>query len=96
MSHRVSAGPPPISIFFSFPGEKNAMKRLSGDQKGSRAPSVPGKIRAAIESRSRTHSESLPPSLATNARWRPSGERAGTLLVSKFTTSIVVFPEAAR
>ena len=33
-SHRDSAGPPATSIFFSFPPAKNAMKRLSGDQKG--------------------------------------------------------------
>ena len=40
----VRAGPPVTSTFFSSPspGEKNPMKRLSGDQNGETAPSVPG------------------------------------------------------
>ena len=79
-SQRVNAGPPARSIFFSLPSAKNAMERLSGDQKGSTAPSVPVSARAESESRSRTQSWSLPSSVATKARRRPSGEIAGRLV----------------
>ena len=41
-SHNETGGPPATGIFFSFPPAKKAMNRLSGDQKGKLAESVPG------------------------------------------------------
>jgi len=67
----------PGSTFFSFPNAKNAMKRLSGDQNGVYAPSVPGNGRSAGVSKSRTQSDCTPLAVATKATWRPSGETAG-------------------
>ena len=55
---------------------KNPIERLSGDQNGRRAPSVPGRARAFAESRSRTHSIGCPSRSATNASRRPSGDIA--------------------
>src|SRR3989442_14547336 len=42
-SAMVCAGPPPASIFLSLPPAKNATKRLSGDQNGNAASSVPAR-----------------------------------------------------
>src|SRR5262245_43166838 len=54
-------GPPEISIFFSLPALSNAMKRLSGDQKGGVvAPSVPRRGRASRESIPRTQRRLTP------------------------------------
>ena len=79
-SQRVIGGPPDESIFLSFPSEKNAMKRLSGDQKGAAAPSVPGSVTADGSASDRTHRKSRPSALrATKARRRPSGETANRL-----------------
>jgi hypothetical protein len=50
-SEIVSGGPPETSTFFSFPSAKNARERLSGDQKGKVASSVPGIGRAVDCSR---------------------------------------------
>src|SRR5215813_6610063 len=52
------------------------MKRLSGDQKGYVAPSVPASAPASVESRLCTQSWTLPPVAAVKASHRPSGEIA--------------------
>ena len=59
-SHNVMGGPPETSIFLSFPPAKNPMNRLSGDQKGWNAPSVPASDCAARVSSERTQSCDLP------------------------------------
>src|SRR5215471_4315312 len=70
-------GPPKASTFFSFPFAKNPMKRLSGDQKGRPAPSVPARGFPCNESIGRTHKRDCPSCAeATYARSRPSGEIA--------------------
>src|SRR5258708_30935562 len=63
-SQMVNGGPPEDSIFLSLPPAKNAMKRLSGDQKGYVAPSVPAKGCACEESRGRIHMTDFPSSVA--------------------------------
>ena len=66
--HIVVAGPPDGSIRWSEPAAKNATDRLSGDQKGAAAPSVPGSSAAVSESSGRTHRLLRPCSFpATNA-----------------------------
>src|SRR5688572_27296925 len=70
-----TGGPPLMSIFFSLASAKNAMKRLSGDQNGNTAPSVPVSGRAVGESIARSHKAGLPfSSLAENVTYLPSGE----------------------
>src|SRR5207244_1429686 len=66
--HSVCGGPPDTSSFLSFPCEKNARKRLSGDQKGDVAFSVPASDWTASESSGRTHRNVLPSTVATKAR----------------------------
>src|ERR1022692_4234375 len=79
-SQTFCGGPPEISISSRLLPTVNPMRRLSGDQKGSAAPSVPAKGRASIASRSRTHSCVCPSCIvAVNAKWRPSGETARPL-----------------
>src|SRR2546428_9089174 len=74
-SQSVSAGPPAASIFLSFPSAKNPTKRLSGDQNGNEAPSVPVSACAESPSRERTQRISLPSAVgATKVRRWPSGE----------------------
>src|SRR5580704_6231353 len=76
-SHNVMGGPPDTSIFLSFPPAKNPRKRLSGDQNGRAAPSVPGSACAASVSSERTQRRDLPSALvAMKAIRRPSGETA--------------------
>src|SRR4029077_10609526 len=76
-SHKVMGGPPETSIFLSFPPAKKPRKRLSGDQKGDEAPSVPAIACAVSASSERTHRRFLPSALlATKAIRRPSGETA--------------------
>src|SRR5262245_42806293 len=75
VSHRACGGPPWTSILLSLESAKTPMERLSGDQKGYEAPSVPSNGRAVREARGRTQSRSLPsPVRATKASRRPSGE----------------------
>src|ERR1700719_2243027 len=76
----VSAGPPVTSIRLSLRSAKNATERLSGDQKGNIAFSVPASGCATGDSSGRTHSWDLPPNRAPNTIRRPSGEIAGGLL----------------
>src|SRR5215831_19254402 len=78
-SHICWGGPPDASIFLSFLPPTNAMKRLSGDQKGGPFPptsSVPGSARMP-ESFSERIQRRLAPSapVAMNTSCRPSGER---------------------
>ena len=53
-SQIVVTGPPVASTRLSFPEEKNAICRLSGDQNGYAAPSVPGSSTASAWSSERT------------------------------------------
>src|SRR5712692_6124970 len=73
----VSGGPPEASIFFNLPLAKNPRNRLSGDQNGHAAPSVPASGCAEIAASGRTKSMRLPsasdPAKATRL---PSGESA--------------------
>src|SRR5206468_524223 len=55
----------------------------SGDQNGSPAPSVPEMLRAAREFKSRIQSSAFPSCIAANASFRPSGDNAGRLLLTK-------------
>src|SRR5439155_21526097 len=76
-SHRVCVGPTETSIFLSFPPEKKARKRLSGDQKGRKPPSVPRSGCAVRASSGRNQREYLPSEpKALKTRRRPSGEIA--------------------
>src|SRR4051812_34848658 len=71
------APPPAAGIFLNCFGEKNAIQRLSGDQKGSIAFSVPAKACGAGSASGRTQSSGLPRStLAVKAIAEPSGESA--------------------
>src|SRR5262245_59870066 len=75
-SQSVSTGPPVASIFLSRKSAKKPMERLSGDQKGPLAPSVPASGLDSVESSGRTQSWYLPPVAAVKARERPSGDTA--------------------
>jgi len=76
----VAGGPPESSMRFSLPSAKKPTDRLSGDQKGRSAPSVPGNRRASIESTGRVHNLVAPSETVTNAIMRPSGETAALRL----------------
>jgi hypothetical protein len=54
------------------------MDRLSGDQKGKVAPSVPASGCAIVVASGRSHRRDGPSPAATNTIWRPSGESATT------------------
>ena len=72
------AEPPFKSTVFNFPSAKNPSERLSGDQKGKIAFSVPGTTRTTSESMGRTQIEVLPSALvAVNATLAPSGDSTG-------------------
>src|SRR5271169_4152305 len=76
-SHNVVGGPPDTSIFLSFPSAKNPRKRLSGDQNGRKAPSVPASTCAVSVSSERIQRADFPSALvAAKAIRRPSGETA--------------------
>src|SRR5262249_61398999 len=70
------AGPPLISIAFSLFGTKKPIDKLSGDQNGQDALSVPARGLASSESNARTHTIILPFNAAVNASLRPSGDTA--------------------
>src|SRR6185436_17705629 len=76
-SQMVSGGPPWTSIFFNFESTKKASLRLSGDQNGETAPSVPGSALASSESSERIHNTRFlsSPTAAKTMRL-PSGEIA--------------------
>src|SRR5262249_34445140 len=73
----ICAEPPAASTTFSFPRAKNPSDRLSGDQNGACAPSVPGNGCAVVEASGRVQSCCRPSAdTAMNARTRPSGDSA--------------------
>ena len=83
------AGPPDASIFLSLPPAENAMKRLSGDQNGPPAPSVPARGWAARSASARTHNTTRPfASGATKAMRRPSGESARRSFARRPTSAL--------
>src|SRR5262245_32837112 len=69
-------GAPPVTpILLNLSAVKKAMNRPSGDQKGSRAPSVSENGLATTESKGRTQSCDLPlESTAVKAKLRLSGD----------------------
>src|SRR5262244_1287951 len=78
--HNVRTGPPVASTLFNLPPAKKPMKRLSGDQKGSCASSVPTRGCALTASSGRTHNRLFPDeSVAAKAKRRPSGDIANEL-----------------
>ena len=64
--------PPAIATFFSLPPSKNAMNRLSCDQNGNAAPSVPCIGRASALATGRCQSWNADWARATNTRDRPA------------------------
>src|SRR3954465_11041767 len=67
-------GPPVTLIFLICPPEKNAISRLSGDQNGDNAPSVPISSSGLVDSK-RLRKMAVPVSVdAVKASHRPSGE----------------------
>src|SRR5579859_1013256 len=72
-SQRGTGAPPTTSITLSFPAEKNAILRLSGDQNGKVPFSVPSSACASPDLRERIQMWSPAP----KTRLRPSGERTG-------------------
>src|SRR5215467_1043485 len=74
--------PPVTSTFFNWlreepPKQKKPSQRLSADQNGNQAPSVPGSSLSAGESSERTHNMVLPAvSSATYVIQRPFGDTA--------------------
>src|ERR1700730_6103459 len=76
-SASVRTAPPLASTVFNLPAPKKPMYRLSGDQKGKVASSVPASGCAEGELRERTHNCAPCSELeATKASLLPSGERA--------------------
>ena len=73
-SARVRSVPPSTSTRCSFSHGEEPNERLSGDQNGNCAPSVPTSDRVATESIDRSHSRVRPSNGATNTSVRPSGE----------------------
>ena len=76
--------PPPGSILRSLPAAKYPMNRLSGDQNGSEAPSVPASCLGSRSSIARTHNCIFGPVAAVNASQRPSGDTARWLNAVSF------------
>ena len=72
----VRTDPPSTSSRLSLSSAKKPTDRLSGDQKGNPAPSVPASARADPDSRERSHKREWPSAVATKAIVRPSGEMA--------------------
>ena len=72
-----NAGPPTALTLLSFPSAKNPTDKLSGDQNGRSAPSVPGIACAVPVSKRRSHSMGRAPvPAAVKTIERPSGDRA--------------------
>src|SRR5580658_37627 len=77
-SQTICVEPPSRSTVLSLPSAKNPRERLSGDQKGKVAASVPVSARAATALVGRTRSAVLPPApVAANAMDEASSESAG-------------------
>src|SRR5262245_38124278 len=84
-SHSVTAAPPDESSRFSLPLAKNAIERLSGDQKTDVAPSVAGSTRASRLWSGRSHTFlRFVASVAMKASCEPLGDRA-RLVVSRLS-----------
>src|SRR5579859_6603927 len=76
--HTICDPPPAMSILSSLPATKKPIDRLSGDQKGYEAPSVPLTGWAVKVSSGRTQSIVLPDeSLAAKTSRVPSGDMTG-------------------
>src|SRR5688572_14314932 len=76
-SQMSAGGPPSMLTRLSLFTVTNAISRLSGDQKGDDAPSVPAILRAVTSERERTQIiRSVPGPEASTATRRPSGDRA--------------------
>src|SRR5215467_3003834 len=71
-----SSAPPSISIRTSLPSAKKPMERLSHDQKGNLAFSVPTNGRDETESKERSHKSDRPSDVPTKTIFLPSGEMA--------------------
>src|SRR5438132_4104840 len=69
----VCGDPPARSTRFSLVPSKKPTDRLSDDQNGKLAPSVPVNGCAVALSSDRSHSRDAPSPEATNTIWRPSG-----------------------
>src|SRR5215204_5322792 len=75
--HRISGAPPVMETFLSFLSAKKPSWRLSGDQKGSAAHSVPSIGRAASDRSCLSQSRVVPTeSAAVNTSIVPFGETA--------------------
>src|SRR5262249_7745376 len=72
----ISTEPPSISIRLRLLPAKNPMERLSGDQNGQEASSVPASGRAEIASSERSNNCDRPSVIATKTIFFPSGEIA--------------------
>src|SRR4029450_8241315 len=83
-SHNVTGGPLATAIFLSLPWAKNPTDRLSGDQNGDLAPSVPASACAASVSSDRVQtSVALDAFRATSAtRWPPGDTASGLTAAS--------------
>jgi hypothetical protein len=75
-SQRICIGPPLTDTLRSLPLEKNPRLRLSGDQKGKSASSVPSSASVRPVAISRIQSREPLGSPAMNASFLPSGEMA--------------------
>jgi hypothetical protein len=74
----VRTGPPDAAIILRVFVTEKTSDRLSGDQYGVEAPSVPGNTWPSSESMERTQIRPVPNRVTTAARRRPSGETVGT------------------
>src|SRR5262245_49913725 len=70
----VCGAPPPTSIRFNLPSAKYPTDRLSGDQNGVAAPSVPASGCADVADSDRSQRREGPLPDATKTIWLPSGE----------------------
>jgi hypothetical protein len=71
---QIVCGEPPVaSTLLSVPAAKKPIQRLSGDQNGLKAPTVPGMARAADESSGRMNNCVRPSVVTTKASACPSG-----------------------
>src|SRR5580698_3167774 len=78
------------STVFNLPSAKNPSDRLSGDQKGKTAFSLPDRMCASNESIGRTHIAVLPSDLlAVKASMLPSGDKTGGPAESPVRLSVV-------
>ena len=74
-SQILTGAPPPMSRRFNFPSAKKATERLSGDQNGCEAPSVPANICGAVSFSRRSQSIRRLSFAAPKTTFVPSGEK---------------------